>query len=134
MASLMSIEGIGAEFGKKLAAGGCRSTQALLEMAGPAKGRKELAASTGISEKLLLEWVNRADLMRVKGVGEEYSDLLENAGVDSCSELAQRNAANLLAAMTEVNAKKKLVRRLPPEATVQAWIAQAKKLGKVVGH
>jgi len=96
--------------------------------------RAELAGKTGIGDTLILEWVNRADLMRVKGVGSEYSDLLEACGVDSPVELAQRNAANLVKAMAELNAKKKLVRQLPPDSSVKAWIAGAKKLNKVVEH
>jgi predicted flap endonuclease-1-like 5' DNA nuclease len=83
---------------------------------------------------LILEWVNLADLMRIKGVGEEYSDLLEEAGVDSVKELRNRRADNLTKAMQEVNAKKKLVRRPPSEKEVTDWIAQAKKLPPVVSH
>jgi len=83
---------------------------------------------------LLLQWVNHADLYRLKGVGSEYADLLEAAGVDSCPELARRNAANLAAKLVEVNDAKSLVRRVPTEAMVAAWIEQAKGLPKVVTH
>ena len=134
MASLLSIEGIGAEYAAKLKASGCGSTDALLRLCGSAKGRKEMAKSYGISEKLLLEWVNRADLMRLRGVGEEYSDLLESAGVDSTKELATRNVPNLMKALAEANNKRNLVRRLPPESMVAKWVSEAKTLPKVVSH
>jgi predicted flap endonuclease-1-like 5' DNA nuclease len=134
MASLLSIEGIGPEYAKKLRAGGCTSTGALLEMGGTAKGRKGMAAECGVAEKLILEWVNRADLMRVKGVGEQYSDLLEQAGVDSVAELATRKPANLTAAMAAANEKGKYVRSLPSETVVAKWVAFAKTLKKAVHH
>lgn len=134
MTKLLEIEGIGPVFAEKLGKAGVGSIEALLEQAGPVKGRKALAEKSGISEDKLLEWVNRADLMRVKGVGSEYSDLLEAAGVDSCAELANRKAENLVQKMTEVNAAKKLVRKLPTLAQVEDWVAQAKKLPKVVTH
>ena len=93
-----------------------------------------MAKSYGVSEKLLLEWVNRADLMRVRGVGEEYSDLLEAAGVDSATELGKRNVPNLLKALEEANSKRNLVRRLPTESMVAKWVSEAKGLPKVVSH
>jgi predicted flap endonuclease-1-like 5' DNA nuclease len=98
------------------------------------KGRVKLASSSGISEKLILEWVNLADLMRIKGVGEEYSDLLEEAGVDSVKELRNRRPDHLFEKMAEVNAKKRLVRRDPSLLEVKRWVAQAKKLKPVVTH
>ncbi len=94
----------------------------------------DLAATTGISEKLILRWVNMADLFRIKGVGEEYSDLLEASGVDTVPELAQRNAENLQAKMAEVNAEKKLVRRVPTLSEVTSWIDQAKALPRAVTY
>lgn len=134
MASLLTIEGIGPDYAAKLRACGCGSTAKLLEMAGTAKGRRAMAKESGISEKRVLEWVNRADLMRIKGVGEEYADLIEATGVDSALELSKRKPANLMAAMTTTNDSKKLVRRLPTEAQVTGWVTQAKKLPKVVTH
>lgn len=98
------------------------------------KGRVKLASSSGISEKLILEWVNLADLMRIKGVGEEYSDLLEEAGVDSVKELRNRRPDHLFEKMAEVNAKNRLVRRDPSLLEVKRWVAQAKKLKPVVTH
>jgi predicted flap endonuclease-1-like 5' DNA nuclease len=83
---------------------------------------------------LILEWVNHADLFRIKGVGEEYADLLEEAGVDTVPELAQRNPANLHAKLGEVNAAKKLVRRLPTAAQVTDWVDQAKALPRVITY
>ena len=134
MANIEEIEGIGGTYGAKLAEAGVKTTEGLLAAAGSKKGREELSGKTGISETHLLEWVNRADLMRVKGVGSEYSDLLEAAGVDSPAELAQRNAANLTAKMAEINEAKNLVRRVPTESEVEGWIESAKTLDKVVTH
>ncbi len=85
--------------------------EGLLNAGATKKGRAEIAEKTGISEKLILGWVNRADLSRIKGVGGQYADLLEEAGVDTVPELAQRNAANLTKAMEEANEKKNLVNR-----------------------
>ena len=128
------IEGIGPAYGAKLTAAGVTTTETLLERGATRKGRTELAGATGITDTLILEWVNHADLMRIKGVGSEYSDLLEAAGVDSPAELAQRNAANLAKAIVEVNEQKKLVRVVPSEAVVAGWIAEAKEMKKVVEH
>ena len=128
------IEGIGPAYGAKLTAAGVTTTETLLERGATRKGRTELAGATGITDTLILEWVNHADLMRIKGVGSEYSDLLEAAGVDSPAELAQRNAANLAKAIVEVNEQKKLVRVVPSEAVVTGWIAEAKEMKKVVEH
>lgn len=134
MTSIIDIEGIGAASKEKLVALGIRTTEKLLEVAGPKAGRAHLAQESGFSEAHLLEWVNRADLMRVKGVGEEYSDLLEAAGVDSPAELAHRNAANLTAAMADYAEQHNVVRRAPTETEVQGWIDHAKTLDKVVTH
>lgn len=134
MASIDAIEGIGVRNATRLRKAGIRTTEALLKKGGAKKGRKGLAATTGIGEKTILEWVNRADLMRVKGVGEEYSDLLECAGVDTAKELRNRNPKNLLKAMIDVNTKKRLVRRLPTETMVERWVAHAKTLDSVVTY
>ncbi len=134
MANVEDVEGIGPAYAQKLVAAGVRTTGALLQAGATKAGRQALASGTGITETLILEWVNHVDLMRVKGVGSEYSDLLEAAGVDSVPELAQRNAANLTQAMADVNAAKKLVRQLPSEKAVAGWIAQAKGLERVVTH
>jgi len=134
MAKLIDIEGIGAKYAKQLKVVGLSTTQGLLKKGATPKNRKELASKSGISEHLILEWVNRADLFRIKGVAEEYSDLLEASGVDTVVELAQRKAANLHAKMVEVNAAKKKVRKLPTEGQVADWIAQAKKLPRAVEY
>jgi predicted flap endonuclease-1-like 5' DNA nuclease len=129
------VEGIGPAFAEKLAAAGVSTTDALLDRAGTSTGRDHLSEETGISERLILEWVNHADLMRIDGVGSEYADLLEAAGVDSCAELAQRNAANLATTFQELDAARpNTVRQVPSEATIAGWIEQAKDLDKVVSH
>lgn len=134
MASLMDIEGIGAVYAQKLKAAGFATTEALLEKGATPQGRKDLVAATGISDKLILRWVNMADLFRIKGVGEEYSDLLEAAGVDTVPELAQRNPENLYHKMVEVNEEKKLVRQLPALSKVTDWVEQAKQLPRVLTY
>ena len=134
MANLLDVEGIGPSNAGKLKKAGVGSTDSLLKMGGTAAGRKGLAAKSGVSEKLILEWVNHVDLFRIKGVGEEYADLLEEAGVDTVVELAQRKADNLLSKMAEVNAKKNLVNKMPSESQVKDWIAQAKKLPRAVSY
>ena len=134
MASIDAIEGIGHKSATKLRKARVRTTEALLKNGANKRGRKQLAEKTGLSEKQILEWVNRADLMRIKGVGEEYSDLLEASGVDTVKELRRRNAANLLTAMIEINKKKNLVRRLPTETMVQRWVDHAKELDPLVSH
>jgi predicted flap endonuclease-1-like 5' DNA nuclease len=134
MAEIMSIEGIGEAYRDKLQAVGIRTTGALLSKGATAKGRKDLEEQTGISGTLILEWVNRADLYRIKGVSEEYSDLLEAAGVDTVPELAQRNAGNLYQALVDVNVAKKLVRHMPGRDQVASWIAQAKELPRVIEY
>ena len=129
------VEGIGATFGEKLRAAGVATTDDLLDRGGSSAGRDRLSEATGISERLLLEWVNHADLMRIDGVGSEYADLLEAAGVDSCAELARRNAANLATTFRELDAARpNVVRQIPSEATIARWIAQADQLAKVVTH
>jgi predicted flap endonuclease-1-like 5' DNA nuclease len=134
MTALSKIEGIGPAYAAKLSEAGIKSIEALLEAGAQAKGRKELAAKTGIADTLILNWVNRADLFRIPGIGEQYSDLLEKAGVDSVVELAQRKAENLLAKMTEANAAKNLVNRLPSLKVIEGWIRAAKSLPRKVQH
>ena len=126
--SIETIEGIAKVFGEKLRAAGIKTTGQLLARGTTPKGRKELAAATGITETLVLKWTNMSDLMRVKGVAEEYSELLEKAGVDTVKELKMRVPANLHKAMAEANATHKLVRQLPGLKQVESWVAQAKTM------
>lgn len=132
MAKLEVIEGIGATYAQQLRDAGVGSVEALLETGATPEGRKELEEATGIGGEFILDWVNRADLMRIRGVGEEYSDLLERAGVDTVPELAQRNAGNLHKKMMDVNAEEELVRRPPTETMVEEWVKQAKTLPRAV--
>lgn len=132
--SIMDIEGIGPSFKKKLQKVGVRTTGKLLERAASPKGRRALAEESGIDEGRILKWANMADLMRVKGVAEEYSELLEAAGVDTVKELKRRNATNLADKMAEVNQKKKLVRLLPSAKRVESWVANAKTLKAVMTY
>jgi predicted flap endonuclease-1-like 5' DNA nuclease len=129
------IEGVGTAFAQKLGAAGVNTVEGLLEKGGSRKGRSEIAAASGLSEHRILEWVNRADLYRIKGVGSEYSDLLEAAGVDTVAELARRNAANLTVALAEAGQKRSsAVRRPPSESMVTGWIEQAKKLPRAIEY
>jgi predicted flap endonuclease-1-like 5' DNA nuclease len=128
------IEGIGEKIGAKLREAGINSTDKLLAGTKTKKQRKDLAESTGISEKLVLKFANMADLFRINGIGEEYSELLEVAGVDTVPELAMRNAENLTKKMEEVNEKKKLVRRTPSLKEVEKWIDEAKTLPRVLEY
>ena len=134
MAKLDYVEGIGPVYQEKLTAAGIATIEGLLEAGKSKKGRQALAERADISEKLILEWVNHADLMRIKGVGSEYADLLEEAGVDTVPELAMRRADNLTKKMEEVNAEKKLVRRVPALKMVEKWVAQAKELPRIVEY
>jgi predicted flap endonuclease-1-like 5' DNA nuclease len=133
--NIEDVEGIGPDHAASLRGVGIATTEALLERGATPAGRDEIAATAGLSEKLVLEWVNHVDLMRIDGVGSEYSDLLEAAGVDSPAELAQRNAANLAQTFQELDAARPdWIRGLPSQATVEKWIAQAKTLPKIVTH
>ena len=132
--NIVDVEGIGPVYGEKLEAVGVNTTDDLLERGATQKGREELEAATGIGRVLILKWVNRVDLYRIDGVGSEYSDLLEVAGVDTIPELSYRNAENLTQTMAEANAARNLVRRLPTLEMVTDWIEQAQKLPRVVEY
>lgn len=134
MAKLSDVEGIGEAYSSKLEAAGISSLENLLETCCEKKGRKEMAEKSGVSEKLILNWVNRADLSRIKGISTQYADLLECAGVDTVPELAQRNPENLQSKMAELNNEKNLVRKVPTTSQVEDWVAQAKDLPRVVTH
>lgn len=134
MAAIKDIEGVGVAYEAKLKEIGIESTDMLLEKGSTKKGRKSIAEESGISEKLILKWVNHVDLFRIKGVGPQYAELLEASGVDTVPELATRKPDNLLAKMLEVNEAKNLVRGLPVLKQVEKWVLQAKDLPKVVKH
>ncbi len=131
---IIDIEGIGPVYAAKLAKAGIRTVEGILKEGASDKGRKVIAAASGIEHTLILEWVNRADLYRIKGVGKQYSDLLEKAGVDTVVELSKRVASNLYAKMVQVNQAKNLVNGMPGEKKVEGWIAQAKKLPRVITY
>jgi predicted flap endonuclease-1-like 5' DNA nuclease len=128
------IEGVGPTYAKKIKDLGIKTTADLLEAGSTKKGRKELAEKTGFAERLILEWVNIADLFRIRGIGEEYSDLLKEAGVDTVVELSRRNPDNLHATLVGINKAKKLVRRTPTLNTVKDWIEQAQELPRKVEY
>ncbi len=125
---IIDIEGVGEAYGEKLVAAGINTPEQLLEKCANPKGRKALAEQTGIAEKLILKWTNHADLFRIHGVGPQFAELLEAAGVDTVKELQHRVAANLTAKMEAVNAEKKLTRRVPTAGELQKMIDEAKTL------
>ncbi|HEY1409209.1 MAG TPA: DUF4332 domain-containing protein [Promineifilum sp.] len=128
------IEGIGAAYGQKLRAININTVMDLVVNGATRRGRREISDKSGIAQSLILTWVNHVDLFRIKGVAQEYADLLEQSGVDTVVELAHRNPANLFKRMEEVNEQKKLVRRTPRAADVESWVEQAKTLRRVVHH
>ena len=128
------IEGVGPVMGEKMREAGVNTTDKLLESTQTPKQRKELAEATGISPKLILRFANMADLFRINGVGQEYAELLEAAGVDTVPELAQRNAENLTAKMEEVNEEKNIVRRTPSLTVVEKWVEEANILPRVLTY
>jgi predicted flap endonuclease-1-like 5' DNA nuclease len=128
------IEGVGPVSGEKLRNAGVTTIEKLLEAGKTKKQRKELAEISGLSESFILKITNMADLFRIKSIGQEFSQLLEAAGVDTVPELAQRKPENLTAKMEEINEAKKLPRRTPPVAEVERWVAQAKELPRVIEY
>jgi predicted flap endonuclease-1-like 5' DNA nuclease len=128
------VEGIGPVYAAQLMEAGINTPLELLQMGATPAGRKRIADETGLSHKLILRWVNQVDLYRIKGIGEEYADLLEAAGVDTVVELAQRVPENLHTKLAETNAEKNLVRQLPTEAMVADWVAQAKSLPRYLKY
>ncbi len=134
MTKLGIIEGIGEAYELKLKEVGIKSVEQLLEACTSKKGRAKLAKKADISEKLLLKWANFADLMRIKGVGGRYSELLELAGVDTVPELAARKPENLYKKMVEVNEQKNLVQKLPTAKQVENWTKQAAALPRILQY
>jgi len=131
---IIDVEGIGPVYAEKLAGAGVATTDDLLARGATPAGRQALVDATGLTGAQILEWTNHADLMRIKGVGSEYADLLEASGVDTVPELARRNAANLTTTMAEANAARGFVRQLPSESQVADWIAQAGQLGRTIEY
>jgi len=131
---ISEIEGIGDKYSAKLAEAGIENTDDLLEKCGAKKGRVATAEATGISEKLILTWANMADLMRIKGVGRQYAELMHAAGVDTIKELRHRNAENLATKIEEVNAEKNLAKATPAAKMVQGWIDSAKEMEPAITH
>jgi predicted flap endonuclease-1-like 5' DNA nuclease len=134
MASIAAIESMDQRDATKLRKAGVRTTDALLKTAATRTGRRRLAREASLSESEILSWVNRADLMRIKGIGSEYADLMEAAGVDTIRELRRRNPDRLLTAMTEINVRRRLIRRLPTKGMVAGWIEAAKGIEPLVTH
>ena len=131
---VIDIEGIGPVYSEKLNEHGINYVDELLDAGATRASREELAETTGISHTLILEWTNLADLFRIKGVGEEWSDLLEEAGVDTVVELAQRNPVNLHSALVDINEAKNLVRRTPTLEQVEDWVEQAKDMPRKIEY
>ncbi|MDY0342370.1 MAG: DUF4332 domain-containing protein [Lentimicrobium sp.] len=134
MASIVDIEGIGPAFQEKLAKANISTVEGLLKEGASKKGRVGIAEKSGIEEGKILDWVNMADLFRIKGIASQFAELLKAAGVDTVKELRTRNAANLQAKLEEVNAEKKLTRVVPSLDKVTDFIEQAGKLEPVVTH
>ena len=134
MTKISDIEGIGPAIGAKLSEAGVESVEDLLTQCCDKDGRKWVSERSGVSESQLLKFANMADLYRVKGVGSEYAELLEAAGVDTIKELRHRVPENLQAKMAEVNEQKKLVRQTPSLSRVEDWVKQAKDLPRVITH
>lgn len=134
MANIIDIEGIGETYAEKLRTAGITTVDALLEKGATPQGRATLEESTGIAHKLILKWVNHADLFRINGVAGQYAELLEASGVDTVPELAMRNAENLHEKMKTVNAEKNLVNRDPSLDEITRWVAEAKTLPRKVTY
>ena len=134
MPSVIHIEGIGEVYARKLLEVGVPSTEALLETGATPQGREALSEKTGIGHGLILKWVNRADLFRVRGIGEQYSDLLAAAGVETALELAQRVPEHLHQKLVETNRSSRLVRHMPSLERVAEWVEQAGQLTRVVSY
>ena len=132
MAKLVDVQGIGEVSARKLEAAGVTSTGDLLLKGATPQGRKEIATKAGISGDLILRWVNHVDLFRIKGVGPQYSELLEAAGVDTVVELSKRVPENLMQKMAATNTEHKKVRQLPTLAQVESWIEQAKQMPRAI--
>jgi predicted flap endonuclease-1-like 5' DNA nuclease len=134
MAKIADIEGIGMSYANRLAEQGIKTTQSLLARGFNRKGRRELAQTTRVNEKLILKWVSQADMMQIRGIGPEYASLLESAGIDTPRELAHRNPKNLAEQLENVNKRKNLVNRLPTLDQIKAWMLDATAIHGAAPH
>lgn len=134
MTKLSRVEGIGIAYAHKLAKAGASTAEKFLEAATTSQGRAQLAEACGISPKQILNWANMVDLLRIKGIGGQYAELLHAAGVDTVPELAQRNAATLYEKMKEINLAKNMVRQLPSKRMVMNWVETAKQLPRTLQY
>ena len=131
---ITAIEGIGPSFAEKLEVAGIKTVESLLQHCGARAGRKEIAEKSGITEAMILNWVNMADLFRVNGIAGQFAELLKATGVDTVKELAQRNPENLHKMLTDTNAEKKLTKTVPALSQVMTFVQQAKELNQLVFH
>lgn len=134
MTHINEIEGIGPLHAEKLESHGIKTVEDLLKAGASPNGREELVRKTGISNHLILKWVDEADLFRVKGIGRQYSEILRAAGVDSVKELAQRRADHLHEKLTAINREKKHVHEVPSVNAIERWIEEAKALPRIVSY
>jgi len=134
MASITAIESMEHRDATKLRKAGIRTTEALLKSAATRTGRRRLSRETGLSEAVILAWANRADLMRIRGIGSEYADLLEATGVDTIRALRRRNPDRLLEAMTGTNLRRRVIRRLPTDGMVRRWVDEAQEIEPIVAR
>ena len=131
---ISDIEGIGPAFSEKLSSVGIATTDDLLRLCANAKGRADVSEKTGLKTSQLLAWADMADMMRLNGVGPQFSELLKASGVDTVKELRTRNAENLTTKLAEINAEKKLARAVPALSQVSGWIEQAKTTEPLISH
>lgn len=134
MTQVAEIEGIGPAYAEKLGKAGVQTVEALLEQGSSPAGRKKLIETTGISDKLILKWVNHADLFRINGIAGQYAELLEKAGVDTVVELSKRKPENLQQKMAEANTQFNLVNKVPDASVVAKWVEEAKTLPRKVSY
>lgn len=131
---IIDIEGVGDSYAAKLNAAGIDTVEQYLEACANPKGRQEMADKTGISGKLILKWANHADLFRIPGVGPQFAELLEAAGVDTVKELRHRNAESLAAKLEAIDQEKHLTRRVPSVKEIEKMIEAAKALDPVMTY
>ncbi|MBU0741852.1 DUF4332 domain-containing protein [bacterium] len=128
------IEGIGPAHAGRLAAAGIATTEDLLDLCADPVGRADVAEASGLGLDRILAWANLADLMRINGIGPQFAELLEAAGVDTVMELRTRDAETLAAALEAINAARKLTRVTPTAATVRKWVDLARATEPLVRH